>query len=213
LDETEFIFFSEYAFNNVDDGISINKILREKGLLQVRTIKNKEYIDYEYSKAFAMVDHQIANIFVNAIDDITKVKKVVEDIPGIEKVCGENEKKQLKINHSRSGELIAISAKDKWFNYYWWYQNEMAPTFTKTVDIHRKPGYDPLELFIDPQTKSISFNTRLIKGSHGRPYNLETGEGLSAYISSEKIESPQNEQEMKTLSCTDIFNIIKNNFL
>jgi len=35
------------------------------------------------------------------------------------------------------------------------------------VDIHRKPGYDPLELFFDPSTKTISLDTSLIKGSHG----------------------------------------------
>ena len=122
IDETEFIFFSEYAFNDVDDGIPINKVLREKGLLYTRTINNKEYIDFEYSKAFAMVDHQIANIYVNTYDDIYNIKKVLEDIPGIEKVCDKNEKQQLKINHPRSGELIAISAKDKWFNYHWWYE-------------------------------------------------------------------------------------------
>jgi predicted AlkP superfamily pyrophosphatase or phosphodiesterase len=215
IDETEFIFFSEYAFNDVDNGISINKDLREKGLLYTRTINNKEYIDFEYSKAFAMVDHQIANIYVNTYDDIYNIKKVLEDIPGIEKVCDKNEKQQLKINHPRSGELIAISARDKWFNYHWWYENDKAPTFTKTVDIHRKPGYDPLELFIDPQKKSISFETKMIKGSHGRPYNLETGEGLSTYMSSKKIENFQNNsfKDINILNCTDIFHIIQNNFL
>jgi predicted AlkP superfamily pyrophosphatase or phosphodiesterase len=214
-EETEFIFFSEYAFNNVNDGLSINKILRENGLLYTRTINNKEYIDFEYSKAFAMVDHQIANIYVNNFDDINKIKKELENISGIENVYGEREKQQMKINHPRSGELIAISTKDKWFNYHWWYENDKAPTFTKTVDIHRKPGYDPLELFIDPQKKSISFETKMIKGSHGRPYNVETGEGLSAYISSKKIENAQSDsfKDTNILNCTEIFNIIKNNFL
>ena len=220
IDDTEFILFSEYGFNNVDEGISINKILREKGLLETRTIKNKEYIDFEYSKAFALVDHQIANIYLNKPEDKSKVKKVLENIPNIEMICDDKEKQNLKIDHSRSGDLIAISNKDKWFSYYWWNDDDKAPTFAKTVDIHRKPGYDPLELFVNPQTKNIPFETSLIKGSHGRPFNLKTGEGLSAYISSKKLGADKKDVDedenrfngKNILNCTDLFEIINKNF-
>jgi predicted AlkP superfamily pyrophosphatase or phosphodiesterase len=220
IEDTEFILFSEYGFNDVDEGISINKILREKGLLVTRKIKNKEYIDFEYSKAFAIVDHQIANIYLNNPEDKTNVKKVLENILNIEMICDDKEKQNLKIDHSRSGDLIAISNKDKWFSYYWWNDDEKAPTFAKTVDIHRKPGYDPLELFVNPQTKSIPFETSLIKGSHGRPFNLKTGEGLSAYISSKKLGIDKNDVDKddglfngkNILNCTDLFDIINNNF-
>jgi predicted AlkP superfamily pyrophosphatase or phosphodiesterase len=220
IEDTEFILFSEYGFNDVDEGISINKILREKGLLVTRTIKNKEYIDFEYSKAFAIVDHQIANIYLNKPEDKTNVKKVLESIPNIERICDDKEKQNLKIDHSRSGDLIAISNKDKWFSYYWWNDDDKAPTFAKTVDIHRKPGYDPLELLVNPQTKSIPFETSLIKGSHGRPFNLKTGEGLSAYISSKKLGIDKNDVDKddglfngkNILNCTDLFDIINNNF-
>jgi predicted AlkP superfamily pyrophosphatase or phosphodiesterase len=216
FEETEFIIFSEYGFNDVNDGISINKLLREKGYLAIRTIKNKEYIDFEYSKAFAMVDHQIANIYIKNPEDKNFVKEILEEVKGIEKICDDKEKRELKIDHSRSGDLIAISNKDKWFSYYWWFEDNKAPTFTKTVDIHRKPGYDPLELFVDFKTKSIPFETALVKGSHGRPFNLETKEGLSTFISTKKIELDNNKEhfinDKKILNCINLFDIIYNNF-
>ena len=116
------------------------------------------------------------------------VDKILEEIKGIDMICDNDEKEKLKIDNNRSGDLIAIADIDKWFSYYWWFEEDKAPTFTKTVDIHRKPGYDPLELFFDPAKKSVSFDTKLIKGSHGRPYNLKTGEGLSSYATSKRFE-------------------------
>ncbi len=215
IDDTQFIIFSEYGFNDVNDGISINRILRDNGLLATRTINNKEYIDFEYSQAFAMADHQVANIYLNKPENKNYVKKILEDAQGIERVCDDKEKQDLKIDSYRSGDLIAISNRDKWFSYYWWNDDDKAPTFTKTVDIHRKPGYDPLELFIDMQKKSISFDTRLVKGSHGRPFDLITGEGLSAYVSNKKIEKDNQDnifQNNNILSCMDLFEIINKNF-
>ena len=215
IDDTQFIVFSEYGFNDVNDAISINRVLRENGLLATRTINNKEYIDFEYSPAFAMADHQVANIYLNKPEIKSSVKKILEDAQGIEQVYDDKEKQDLKIDSHRSGDLIAISNRDKWFSYYWWNDDDRAPTFTKTVDIHRKPGYDPLELFIDMQKKSISFDTRLVKGSHGRPFDLKTGEGLSAFISSKKIEKYSQDnifQNNNMLSCMDLFEIINKNF-
>jgi predicted AlkP superfamily pyrophosphatase or phosphodiesterase len=214
INDTDFILFSEYGFNDVNEGISINKILRENGLLATRTINNKEYIDFEFSKAFAMVDHQIANVYLNNPENKSTVKKILEGTKGIEKICDTKEKQYLKVDNPRSGDLIAISNMDKWFSYYWWFDEEKAPTFTKTVDIHRKPGYDPLELFVDMQRKSISFDTKLIKGSHGRPYNIETGEGLSAYVSSKKTGKDENilHNNKNVLNSVEIFNIINENF-
>jgi predicted AlkP superfamily pyrophosphatase or phosphodiesterase len=215
IDDTQFIIFSEYGFNDVNDGISINRVLRDNGLLAIRTINDKEYIDFEFSQAFAMADHQVANIYLNKPENKNSVKKILEDVQGIERVYNDKEKQDLKIDSYRSGDLIAISNRDKWFSYYWWNDDDKAPTFTKTVDIHRKPGYDPLELFIDMQKKSISFDTRLVKGSHGRPFDLKTGEGLSAYISSKKIEKDNQDnifQNNNILSCMDLFGIINKNF-
>ena len=184
-DETQFIILSEYAFNDVNGAVPLNLLLRDAGLLSIRTIQEKEYLDFEYSKAFAMVDHQVAHIYIkNGYEK--EARSVLEKTSGVDMVLDGNGKKDLAIDHERSGDLIAIAAKDKWFSYYWWYDEGKAPDFAHKVDIHRKPGYDPVELFIDPKTKSIPLDTSLVKGSHGRSVNLQTEEGLAFYASSKR---------------------------
>jgi predicted AlkP superfamily pyrophosphatase or phosphodiesterase len=184
-DETQFVILSEYAFSDVNGAVPLNLVLRDAGLLSIRTIQEKEYLDFEYSKAFAMVDHQVAHIFIkNGYEK--EARSVLETTSGVDMVLDGDGKKDLAIDHERSGDLIAIAAKDKWFSYYWWYNEDKAPDFAHKVDIHRKPGYDPVELFIDPKTKSIPLETSLVKGSHGRPVNLQTEEGLAFYASSKR---------------------------
>ena len=164
-DEYEIIILSEYTFNSVSKSISPNLILRQAGLLSTRRIEGKDYIDYEFSKAFAMVDHQIAHIYINPgyEDEVYQILK--NKNLGI--ILDSKLQKELKINHPKSGNLILCANTDSWFNYYWWDDVKYAPDFTFSVDIHRKPGYDPLELFFDFKTKQISHDTSLIKGSHG----------------------------------------------
>ena len=184
-DETQFVILSEYAFNDVNGAVPLNLVLRDAGLLSIRTIQEKEYLDFEYSKAFAMVDHQVAHIYIkNGYEKETR--SLLETTAGVDMILDNDGKKDLAIDHERSGELIAVAAKDKWFSYYWWYDEGKAPDFARKVDIHRKPGYDPVELFIDPKTKSIPFDTSLVKGSHGRPVDLQTDEGLAFYASSKR---------------------------
>jgi predicted AlkP superfamily pyrophosphatase or phosphodiesterase len=183
-DQAQFTIFSEYAFNDVSGAVPINVRLRDAGLLATRTIQEKEYVDFEFSRAFAMVDHQVAHVYVKD-GYLGKARKAMEDIDGVGQVLhSEEQKKKLGINHPRSGELIAISDADRWFSYYWWHDEARAPDFARSVDIHRKPGYDPVELFFDPRTKSIPLDAGLVKGSHGRPADPDTGEGYAAYVSS-----------------------------
>ncbi len=167
--ETVFVVLSEYAFSAVKDAVPLNRILREHGLLAVRTIKGKEYLDYELSPAFAMVDHQVAHIYCKP-GFAEKVRRVLEKQDGIDfLLCNAAEKNQYRINHQRSGDIVAVSSRDKWFSYYWWQEKEKAPDFAGKVDIHRKPGYDPLELFMEPETFQIPQDTSLVKGAHGYP--------------------------------------------
>jgi hypothetical protein len=102
----------------------------------------------------------------------------------------------MGLAHARSGELVALSQPDRWFSYYWWLDDAKAPDFARTVDIHRKPGYDPMELFLDPciplpklkvgrrlLARKLGFRnlldvtpisgTALVKGSHGLVTALE----------------------------------------
>jgi predicted AlkP superfamily pyrophosphatase or phosphodiesterase len=202
-DNTSFVILSEYAFNDVRSAVPLNLKLRDAGFLAVRKINSREYIDHEYSVAFAMVDHQIAHLYIKK-GYTNQIKRLLESIEGVDKVlCTEEDKKLFGINHERSGELIAISDRDKWFSYYWWYDENSEPAFARTVDIHRKPGYDPLELYFDQKTKSISLNTDLIKGSHGRPRNDATGEGFAFYSSDKKTGLTQN-GTAGTIECVNI---------
>ncbi len=199
-EETEFTIISEYAFNDVKGAVPLNLVLRDAGLLSIRTIQEREYLDFEYSKAFAMVDHQVAHIYIkNGYEKETTV--ALEATDGVDRILDGKGKQELAVDHERSGELIAISARDRWFSYYWWYDESRAPDFARKVDIHRKPGYDPVELFIDQKTKSIPLDTSLVKGSHGRPPNLQTDEGLAFYASSKRHGITS---ESESVRCVDV---------
>jgi predicted AlkP superfamily pyrophosphatase or phosphodiesterase len=207
-DESQLIILSEYGFNEVSSAIPLNLKLRDAGLLAARRIQDKEYLDYEFSNAFAMVDHQLAHVYVkDGFAD--KAKHALEDVTGVDRLLYGEEKKLLQIDHERSGDIIAISDQDKWFSYYWCYEPEMAPSFAKNVDIHRKPGYDPVELFIDPKTRSISQDTSLVKGSHGRPANLVSEEGLALYLSNRKSGILRNNNTCDTVKAVDIGKYLK----
>jgi predicted AlkP superfamily pyrophosphatase or phosphodiesterase len=184
-DDTNFVILSEYGFNNVTGAVPINLALRDAGLVAVRNIQGKEYLDFEYSKAFAMVDHQVAHVYVKDGFEGETIK-TLGTTRGIERVLDAKGKAEYKLDHSRSGEVVAIAARDRWFSYYWWHDEEFAPEFARKVDIHRKPGYDPVELFFDPKSRSIPLDPSLVKGSHGRPPDRNTGENLAFYASNVK---------------------------
>jgi len=186
------IVVSEYGITPVTDAIHINRTLRENGFLAVRDEQGHEQFDAGASDAFAVADHQIAHIYVNDPAKINAVRTLIEQLDGVEHVLGDEHKKAWGLDHARSGELVALSKADRWFSYYYWLDEERAPDYSRTVDIHRKPGYDPVELFIDPDIKvpllavgsrivrkKLGFRalldvisnhqTTLVKGSHGRP--------------------------------------------
>jgi predicted AlkP superfamily pyrophosphatase or phosphodiesterase len=192
IQDTQIIIFSEYGFTDVTSDIPLNTILRENDILTIREIEGLEYLDLESSKAFAMVDHQVAHIYIKE-NYRNSVKKILEGIKGVDLILDDELKQRFRINHARSGDLIAVSDRDKWFSYYWWFDPLKSPSFARRVDIHRKPGYDPVELFFDPSTKSIPLNGKLVKGSHGRlPQNDESG---PVYVSNTKNIPDTNDSE------------------
>ncbi len=188
----EVIVVSEYGITPVTDAVHINRALRNKGLIAVRPEEfGREVLDCGASAAFAVADHQIAHIYIKDSSRVGEVRALLEKLDGVESVLDEAGQRKLGLNHPRSGELIAISKADRWFSYYYWLDDALAPDFARTVDIHRKPGYDPVELFLDPELRFpmlatawrlgkrklgmralldvISLkDTALVKGSHGR---------------------------------------------
>lgn len=200
------IVLSEYGITAVTRPVHINRALRDAGLLAVREELGTEALDTGASEAFAVSDHQVAHVYVRNRSRIPELKALIERLPGVEKVLSGPEIAAAAMDHERSGELIAISAPDAWFTYYYWLDDRLAPDFARTVDIHRKPGYDPAELFIDPTLaapkltiawtlakkamgfrylmKVIPLDASLVRGSHGRITDrLEDG---PVFISSER---------------------------
>ena len=186
------IVVSEYGITKATDAVHINRALREAGLISVRPEEfGREILDAGASEAFAMADHQIAHIYVKNPDRVAEVAELVASLDGVEHVWGKDGKRANGLDHPRSGELVAISEADRWFSYYYWLDDALAPDFARMVDIHRKPGYDPVELFVDPEIRFpklaagwklakrklgqrqlldiISLkDTQLVKGTHGR---------------------------------------------
>lgn len=206
--ETLYIVLSEYAFSEVQGDIPLNRLLKESGLLKVRTIQGREYLDFELSPAFAMVDHQIAHIYVKSGKE-KEVRKALEKIDGIDFLLGFEDKTAYHIGHPRAGDIIAVSARDRWFSYYWWDERAKEPDFAAHVDIHRKPGYDPMELFLEPETFKVSQDTNLIRGSHGYPA-LSRQDQVVFLISGER----QNTVAVpETLCVTEIAAIIEKDLI
>ncbi len=162
---------SEYVITPVDHVTYPNRVLREAGLLAVREEDGGELIDFDASRAWALVDHQLSHVFVKDADPAT-IARVVElfaNREGIAETLAGEDRGKYHLRHGRAGEVILVSTPNSWQAYYYWLDDARAPSFARTVDIHRKPGYDPVELHFDPATKSIPLNAALIKGSHGAP--------------------------------------------
>jgi predicted AlkP superfamily pyrophosphatase or phosphodiesterase len=186
----EVIVLSEYGITAVDRPIHINRALREAGYLAVRTEEGGELLDPAASKAFAVADHQIAHVYVAEPSLVPAVRALLANLPGVERVYDDSDKNTVGLDHPRAGELIAMADARSWFTYYYWLADDRAPDFARTVEIHRKPGYDPVELFLDPALSSpklaigrrlllrklgfrslmdvIPLDASLVRGSHGR---------------------------------------------
>lgn len=186
----EVVMLSEYGITDVSDPIHINRVLRENGYLVVKDELGKETLDTWASRAFAVSDHQVAHVYIKEPHDIPEVRKLLSGIKGIELVLDTEGKKQYHINHERAGDLVVMAGEKSWFTYYFWLEDRKAPDYARTVDIHRKPGYDPVEIFADPNIRFlkakigwtllkkklgmrylldiIPLDATLVKGSHGR---------------------------------------------
>ena len=199
------MLLSEYGISPVNKPIHLNRLIRQKGWLSIKNELGRETLDYGGCKAFAVADHQIAHIYVKDSSILAEARALLENTEGIDEV---REK-----NHSRAGDLIAIAKPDAWFTYYYWQDDALAPDYARTIDIHRKPGYDPCELFVDPTIKFpklkiakfllkkklgicslldvIPLDATFVKGSHGRD-QVPDNERPILIGADEKVETPQD---------------------
>jgi predicted AlkP superfamily pyrophosphatase or phosphodiesterase len=144
------VALSEYGITAADRPVHVNRLLRAEGLLRVYTQDGMEYLDPWTSRAFAVADHQIAHVYVADPADLPLVRKLCEGLPGVAQVLDETGKAGHGLDHPRAGDLVLVADERAWFTYYYWLDDARAPDFARLVEIHRKPGYDPAELFFDP---------------------------------------------------------------
>lgn len=188
--DVRIMILSEYGITNVARPVHINRELRKRGLLAVREELGREMLDAGASRAFAVADHQVAHVYVNDLSRMREVRSVLEATPGIAQVLDAEGKRAMGLAHERSGDFVVIAEPAAWFTYYYWLDDAVAPDYARTVDIHRKPGYDPAELFLDPHIRwpalkigwkllqsrlglrtlldVITLDATLVRGSHGR---------------------------------------------
>jgi len=221
------ILLSEYGITNVNLPVHLNRLFRGQGWIAIKEELGLEMLDCGASKVFAVADHQVAHVYLNERSLESKVRALMEKQEGVEAVLGASEKQKMGIDHPRSGDVIAIAKDNAWFSYYYWMDDAVAPDFARTVDIHRKPGYDPMELFLDPKIKAVKamiawrllqkklgfrmlmnvipLDATLVKGSHGGGPSSTRDYPVLISSRPDLIGKPMME-------ATDVYHVIKRHF-
>ncbi len=222
--DIQLIILSEYGIAPVDNPIHINRVLRQQGWIKIKDELGLEMIDCGASKVFAVADHQVAQVYVNDRALLEQARSLLESQAGIQSVSDRIQQVALGINHPRAGDLVAVADHRSWFTYYYWLDDAVAPDFARSVDIHRKIGYDPAELFIDPAIKFpaarvagfllkkklhlrallevIPVDATLVKGSHGRV--PESSEDHPVVICDQPTAHPPDE-----IKAADVYGLLR----
>lgn len=198
----EFVLMSSFGTSDVKDSVDLNLVLRRLNLLDIREVGGKEYVDWGNSEAVAVVSHQIGHVYTHHERGAITVRELLKEVEGIDMVLGEQEKKDLRIDHPRSGDLVVVARKDRWLNYHWWMDDAKAPPFMKHIGWGGKAGADPLELFVNKDTRSVETHTDLIHGSFGRPAKESSENGILLVAKhKEKLKDPIPATELPALFC------------
>ena len=214
--QAKIVILSEYGIAPVSKPIHLNRILRENGLLAIRTEGGLELLDAGASKAFVVADHQVAHVYINDVSVTNQVKKILENVEGVELILDKEGQKLHHLNHHRSGDFVIMATAESWFTYYFWMDDAKAPDYARCVDIHKKPGYDPVEMFMTSKLRAgykllrkkagfryvmdvIPLDATLIKGSHGR---IGSAPKFHPIIITDK------KLNYKNITAVDVFDII-----
>ncbi len=208
----------EYRIRPVTHAIHPNRILREAGLLAVRDTAEGELLDFTASRAWALADHQISHVYLRDPGDdrlVADVARVFQGRAGVGRVLTGDDlvtaglvPRSQPAPANRCGDVVVESTLDSWQTYFYWLDDARAPSFARTIDIHRKPGYDPLELHIDrlqlPKI-AIPLEPSLVKGSHGAVDPADSHETVVIVSRPDVTAAP-------TLAMPDMAGIITNLF-
>src|SRR5665647_2145126 len=210
------IILSEYGIAPVSKPIHLNRLFREEGLLQVRVERGLELLDAGASKAFVVADHQVSHVYINDVSVTGQVRNLLEQVDGIELMLDREAQVKYHIGHARSGDFVLMADVESWFTYYFWMDDAKAPDYARSVDIHKKPGYDPVEMFMTSKLRAaykllrkkmgfryvmdvIPLDATLIKGSHGRIG--VSSEFCPVIITGDKLQN-------NNINAVDVFEII-----
>jgi predicted AlkP superfamily pyrophosphatase or phosphodiesterase len=199
------VVLSEYGITPARRPVEINRALRRAGLLRVYTQAGMEYLDPWVSRAFAVADHQIAHVYVRDPRDVDATRAALEGLPGIGVLLEGDAKAEAGLGHERSGELIALAERDAWFTYHYWLDDARAPDFARNVEIHRKPGYDPAELFFDPADKLVKLKAAatLARKKAGFRYSMQVVPLESHYVKGTHGLLPETKLDAPVFICSE----------
>ncbi|MGW1844498.1 alkaline phosphatase family protein [Streptomyces sp. NPDC001966] len=202
---TTVVALSEYGISPVSRPVDINRALRREGLLSVYSQRGMEYLDPCTSRAFAVADHQAAHVYVADPADIPRVRDVLKHTEGVDEIWDRTEQATYGIDHPDAGELVAVAEPDAWFTYYYWLDDTRAPDFARGVEIHRKPGYDPAELFFDPADKAVKAKAALtlLRKKAGMRAPLTVVPLDPAHVKGSHGRLPQDHRDVPLLLCSD----------
>jgi predicted AlkP superfamily pyrophosphatase or phosphodiesterase len=199
------VVLSEYGITDAQQPVDVNRVLRREGLLDVYTQAGMEYLDPWTSRAFAVADHQVAHVYVANAADLPRVRALLSEVPGVDLVLDRAEQAAFGLDHERSGELVLVAEPAAWFTYYYWLDNDRAPDFARGVEIHRKPGYDPAELFLDPadRTAKLRAGLSLLRKKVGLRYAMSVVPLDPRWVKGTHGRLPDDPADGPVLLCTD----------
>ncbi len=200
---TTVLAVSEYGIEAARRPVHLNRVLREEGLLQVYTQANGEQLDPWTSRAFAVADHQVAHVYIADPADVARVADLLRAVPGVDEVLDRTAQATYGLDHERSGELVVVAEPGAWFTYYFWLDDDRAPDYARGVDIHRKPGYDPVELFFaDPAAKARA-GLNLIRKRLGLRYAMSTTSLDAGAVRGSHGRLPESVADSPVVLCSD----------
>ncbi len=199
---------SEYGIADADRPVHLNRILRREGLLEVYVQDGKEQLDPWTSRAFAVVDHQVAHVYLGDQQDPAlrrRVTDLLRGVPGVDEVLDREAQARYGLDHERSGDLVVVAEPGAWFTYYFWLDDARAPEYARGVDIHRKPGYDPAELFFDPADRlaKAKAGLNLVKKKVGLRYAMSTVPLDASYVKGSHGRLPDSSADTPLVICSD----------
>lgn len=199
------VALAEYGIADADRPVDINRALRREGLLEVYVQDGREQLDPWTSRAFAVADHQVAHVYVDDESDIARVASLLRALPGVDEVLDREAQAAYGLDHERSGELVVVAEPGAWFTYYFWLDDDLAPEYARGVDIHRKPGYDPAELFFDPADRlaKAKAGLNLVKKKLGLRYAMSTVPLDPSWVRGTHGRLPESAADTPLLLCSD----------